>query len=253
MLAAAGYPEKPRTGDRIDIPPVPDDVLVFHAGTKRDASGKLVTAGGRVLAVTGRRRVRRAGARQEPGARRGDSVRRQAVPHRHRLARAPAIRSSEVPELPETETIARDLDREIAGTDRRRRRVTPADVLREVTRAALAKRVVGRDIERCLAPRQARRPRPVDRDRIVVQPRFTGALLIDAGDLPDDERRTRRSSSSSTTAASLHYRDIRRLGTVALMDAEGFARVPAELGVEPLDRAFTAEHLSVLLRGADKR
>jgi phosphoribosylamine--glycine ligase len=28
-------------------------VLVFHAGTKRDASGNLVTAGGRVLAVTG--------------------------------------------------------------------------------------------------------------------------------------------------------------------------------------------------------
>ena len=53
VLAASGYPEKPRTGDEIDIPPVPDDVLVFHAGTKRDASGKLVTAGGRVLSVTG--------------------------------------------------------------------------------------------------------------------------------------------------------------------------------------------------------
>jgi phosphoribosylamine---glycine ligase len=53
VLAASGYPEKPRTGDRIQIPPVPHDVLVFHAGTKRDASGNLVTAGGRVLAVTG--------------------------------------------------------------------------------------------------------------------------------------------------------------------------------------------------------
>jgi phosphoribosylamine--glycine ligase len=53
VLAASGYPEKPRSGDRIEIPPVPDDVLVFHAGTKRDASGNLVTAGGRVLAVTG--------------------------------------------------------------------------------------------------------------------------------------------------------------------------------------------------------
>jgi phosphoribosylamine---glycine ligase len=27
--------------------------LVFHAGTARDASGRLVTSGGRVLAVTG--------------------------------------------------------------------------------------------------------------------------------------------------------------------------------------------------------
>ena len=53
VLAAAGYPEKPRTGDPIELPPAPRDVLVFHAGTKRDADGRLVTAGGRVLAVTG--------------------------------------------------------------------------------------------------------------------------------------------------------------------------------------------------------
>ena len=53
VLAASGYPEKPRTGDRIDVPSVPDDVLLFHAGTKRDDAGNLVTAGGRVLAVTG--------------------------------------------------------------------------------------------------------------------------------------------------------------------------------------------------------
>lgn len=53
VLASSGYPEQPRTGDRIDMPPIPGDVLVFHAGTKRDAGGPLITAGGRVLAVTG--------------------------------------------------------------------------------------------------------------------------------------------------------------------------------------------------------
>jgi phosphoribosylamine--glycine ligase len=53
VLASAGYPERPRTGDSIIIPPIPPDVLVFHAGTKRDVSGVLATAGGRVLAVTG--------------------------------------------------------------------------------------------------------------------------------------------------------------------------------------------------------
>jgi phosphoribosylamine--glycine ligase len=52
VLAAGGYPEKPRTGDEIRIPSVPTDVLVFHAGTKGDGS-RLLTAGGRVLAVTG--------------------------------------------------------------------------------------------------------------------------------------------------------------------------------------------------------
>ena len=53
VVAATGYPEKPRTGDSIEIPTVPAGVHVFHAGTKRDASGALVTAGGRVLAITG--------------------------------------------------------------------------------------------------------------------------------------------------------------------------------------------------------
>ena len=53
VLAAAGYPEKPRLGDAIDLPPTPEGVVVFHAGTKLDAHGTLVTAGGRVLAVTG--------------------------------------------------------------------------------------------------------------------------------------------------------------------------------------------------------
>lgn len=53
VLAAANYPEKPRTGDPIDLPPVADDgVVLFHAGTARDAQGRLVTAGGRVLAVS---------------------------------------------------------------------------------------------------------------------------------------------------------------------------------------------------------
>jgi phosphoribosylamine--glycine ligase len=53
VLASAGYPETPRIGDAITIPPVPDGVLVFHAGTKRLPNGDLVTNGGRVLAVTG--------------------------------------------------------------------------------------------------------------------------------------------------------------------------------------------------------
>ena len=53
VLAAAGYPEQPHNGDEIIIPAVPNDVLVFHAGTKRSEDGRLLTAGGRVLTVTG--------------------------------------------------------------------------------------------------------------------------------------------------------------------------------------------------------
>jgi phosphoribosylamine--glycine ligase len=53
VIAAAGYPERPRTGDAIRLPSAEEDVFVFHAGTRRSARGGLETSGGRVLAVTG--------------------------------------------------------------------------------------------------------------------------------------------------------------------------------------------------------
>ena len=53
MLASGGYPGPYETGKPIDgLDDVESDVVVFHAGTKRDASGRIVTNGGRVLAVT---------------------------------------------------------------------------------------------------------------------------------------------------------------------------------------------------------
>ena len=52
VLAAHGYPDEPRKGDRIDGLPRPtEDCRVFHAGTKLEG-GKIVTSGGRVLCVT---------------------------------------------------------------------------------------------------------------------------------------------------------------------------------------------------------
>jgi len=56
VLASAGYPETSRSGDVIDGTggaDALDGVQVVHAGTSLDAHGRLVTAGGRVLSVTG--------------------------------------------------------------------------------------------------------------------------------------------------------------------------------------------------------
>ncbi len=53
VLASGGYPGSYDKGKRIDLPDhIPADVTVFHAGTALDSTGQLVTAGGRVLAVT---------------------------------------------------------------------------------------------------------------------------------------------------------------------------------------------------------
>lgn len=55
ILAASGYPDNPRKGDVItglEEAGKVEGVVVFHAGTKRNERGEIVTNGGRVLAVT---------------------------------------------------------------------------------------------------------------------------------------------------------------------------------------------------------
>lgn len=53
VVAASGYPERPEVGAPITLPGIEDvGVIVFHAGTARNEAGELVTAGGRVVAVT---------------------------------------------------------------------------------------------------------------------------------------------------------------------------------------------------------
>jgi phosphoribosylamine--glycine ligase len=52
VVAAGGYPGAVASSEAIALPPDEPDVIVFHAGTRRDASGALMTAGGRVVAVT---------------------------------------------------------------------------------------------------------------------------------------------------------------------------------------------------------
>jgi len=52
VLAAHGYPDEPRKGDRIEgLPKAAEDCRVFHAGTKLEGKTP-VTNGGRVLCVT---------------------------------------------------------------------------------------------------------------------------------------------------------------------------------------------------------
>ncbi len=56
VIAAPGYPEAPRLGGLISglaEAAAVDGAAVAHAGTRQEADGKIVTSGGRVLAVTG--------------------------------------------------------------------------------------------------------------------------------------------------------------------------------------------------------
>ncbi len=157
-----------------------------------------------------------------------------------------------MPELPETETIARDLDGAIRGRRIEKVSVRKADVLRGVTSRSIARRLKHQTILRSW-----RRAKLVvidldSGDRIVVQPRFTGALLIDDGSLTASQLSYSTLRLDLDDGRALHYADVRRLGTVALMNADRFEEYSAKLGVEPLDREFTAAHLSAVLRATSQ-
>src|SRR6202165_3285978 len=157
-----------------------------------------------------------------------------------------------MPELPETETIARDLDGAIRGRKITSVSVRKADVLREVTPRALAKRLRNATILRSW-----RRAKLVvldldTGDRLVVQPRFTGALLIDDGGFTGAELSYSTLRLELDDGRSLHYADVRRLGTVALMNPKRFEEYSGKLCSQPLDRAFTGKHLSGVLRASSQ-
>jgi len=155
-----------------------------------------------------------------------------------------------MPELPEVETVARDLQRRIAGSRIESVEVSKADVLRVVGARVLARRTAGATITRSW-----RRAKLVildlsTDDRLVVSLRFTGALLVDDGTLSDEDRRYSTVRWRLSDGRVLHYREVRRLGTVSLMNPGQFARYVGALGVEPLEPAFTTDALFALLRAS---
>ncbi|MBI1808631.1 MAG: hypothetical protein HYR75_01930, partial [Gemmatimonadetes bacterium] len=166
-----------------------------------------------------------------------------------------------MPELPETETIARDLDGAVRGAVVARTSVARADVLRDVTARRFETATRGARIDAVW-----RRAKSVvldldSGDRLVVTPRFTGALLIEPGGRPAEhaEGAPGEPSADYTCLAfdlvdgrRLRYRDVRRLGTVALMAPARFAAWNAALGPEPLDPALTPERFSGIVRASSR-
>jgi formamidopyrimidine-DNA glycosylase len=157
-----------------------------------------------------------------------------------------------VPELPEVETIARDLDSTVRGATVSAAHVHRADVLRQRTARGFASRIAGATFDRFW-----RRAKYVvadlsTGDRLVVSPRFTGALLVEPGPFT-------RSADDYTCiqfplrdGRTLRFRDVRRLGTVELMAPARFEAFTTAIGPEPLELSFTAERFAEIVRSSTR-
>lgn len=143
--------------------------------------------------------------------------------------------------------MARDLLREVKGRTVTGVTVRKADVIKGISLARFK-----RDLKGSTIVNVWRRAKIVILDfeplrHMLVHPRFTGALLIDRGDLAAKERQYSTLALQLDDGSALHYRDIRRLGTVKLMTGEEFERFESKLGLEPLERGFTAAALHAIL------
>ena len=154
-----------------------------------------------------------------------------------------------MPELPEVETIVRDIRPALVG--RRIEQVTLShdDVLRGVGRRRLIGRLTGAAI-RGVSRRAKHAVLELEGLRLVVQPGMTGSLVVHRRPLRGEAARYAVLRARLDNGRELVYRDVRRLGTLLLLDDRQWARYTGAIGPEPLDDEFTPERLGEALRGS---
>jgi len=151
-----------------------------------------------------------------------------------------------VPELPEVETIVRDIRPALLGRRLDRVSLSHDDVLRGVSRRRLLRHLRGarvRDVFR----RAKHAVLDLHTHTLVVQPGMTGSLMVYDRPPKQSEAPYAVLRARLDDGHELVYEDVRRLGTLLLLDPRGWARYTDALGPEPLDDGFTADRLGEAL------
>jgi formamidopyrimidine-DNA glycosylase len=152
-----------------------------------------------------------------------------------------------MPELPEVETIVRDLRPSLLGRRIGKAHLSHDDVLRGVTRRRLLRRLPGTTI-RNVYRRAKHAVLELDALRLVIQPGMTGSLMVYSRPLEPDEARYAVLRLELGRGDQLVYTDVRRLGTILLLDQKQWTAYDHAIGPEPLDDEFSAERLGSALK-----
>ncbi len=154
-----------------------------------------------------------------------------------------------MPELPEVETIVQQLAPRLEGHRILRAQLAKIDVLRRVSKPRLLRTLTGNTFEQ--VSRRAKHAvfRLGSGHRLVVQPRMTGSLVAYDRPLRRDESKYAVLTCRLEDGQLFVYRDVRRLGTVWLLDEKGWLAYTGRLGPEPLDDTFTPFLFAERLRG----
>ncbi|HEV8401136.1 MAG TPA: bifunctional DNA-formamidopyrimidine glycosylase/DNA-(apurinic or apyrimidinic site) lyase [Gemmatimonadales bacterium] len=154
-----------------------------------------------------------------------------------------------MPELPEVETIVRDLAPRLEGCRIAHVQLRKTDVLRQVSKSSLIKALTGNTIEQ--VSRRAKHAvfRLSSSNRMIIQPRMTGSFLVHDKPLTRAERKYAVLLCTLSDDRVFVYRDVRRLGTIWLLDEEGWMAYTGRIGPEPLDETFTPFAFAHRLQG----
>src|SRR5919107_724350 len=152
-----------------------------------------------------------------------------------------------MPELPEVETIVRDIRPLLVGRKIIRAALSHDDVLRGTTRRRLTRRLAGQTIQG-VARRAKHAVLELDGARLVIQPGMTGSLTVHRRKLSPEQSRYAVLRAELDRGGELVYTDVRRLGTILLLDDKQWEQYDRALGPEPLDPDFSAERLGSALR-----
>jgi formamidopyrimidine-DNA glycosylase len=155
-----------------------------------------------------------------------------------------------VPELPEVETIVRDLAPHVAGRTIRHPQIHRPDTLRGVTRRTLVAGLTGRRIQEV-----TRRAKHIvflmdSGRRLLIHLGMTGSLLVRRGALTADQERYAVLTASLGRRETLLFRDVRRLGTIHLLDEAAWKAYTGRIGAEPLDPSFDVSRFHAVLRSS---
>ncbi len=154
-----------------------------------------------------------------------------------------------MPELPEVETIVRDLATRLNGRTLRNPHLFKFNGLREVS----ARRLLGELRDTTVQEVYRRAKHAVflldSGLRMVIQPRMTGVLMISTGKPTADERRYRVLKADIGDDVRFVYRDVRRLGTIWLLDEMAWRTYTERIGPEPLDETFDDCQFAAQLAG----
>jgi formamidopyrimidine-DNA glycosylase len=154
-----------------------------------------------------------------------------------------------VPELPEVETMVRDIAPWLEGCRIEHVELKKTDVLRQVSKPRLIEALRGNTFEQVYRRAKHAVFRLSSGHRMIIQPRMTGSLLVYERLLTREETKYAVLICTLTDGRKLVYRDVRRLGTIWLLDEAGWVAYTGRIGPEPLEETFTPFTFAQRLKG----